>query len=75
MPLIATRARARRYGDVLRDIREGRVRQVLWFHPPSLLSEYPRAGSSGRCLVRYVDGRVRQAVILPTDLRVQEVSF
>ena len=56
-----------RYGELLRDIRQGEVKQILWFHEPGL--DDPLAPSS-RCLVRYKDGRVKQSVAPPDDARI-----
>ena len=56
-----------RYGELLRDIRQGEVKQILWFHEPGL--DEPLAPSS-RCLVRYKDGRVKQSVAPPDDARI-----
>lgn len=55
------------YSDVLRGIRTGRVKQILWFFDPDRTDPF---FTNGRCLVRYKDERVRQAVIPPDDVRV-----
>jgi hypothetical protein len=47
--------------------RPPQVSQLLWFYDPSSLDAYYL---DGRCLVRYKDGRVRQSVVPPGDVRV-----
>jgi hypothetical protein len=41
--------------------------QVLWFFDPGHTDPYHQ---DGRCLVRYKDGRVKQAVVPPHDARI-----
>ena len=59
-----------KYGEVLRDMREGRVKELLWFFSPDLVDPF---FVDGRCLVRYHDGRVKQSVLPPDDLRIKQV--
>jgi hypothetical protein len=62
-----------KYGEVLRDMRLGQVKEVLWF-------ANPRPGVpgmldfEGRCLLRYLNDSVKQAVLLPSDLRIRQVG-
>ena len=56
-----------RYGELLRDIRQGEVSQILWFFDPARADPYHL---DGRCLVRYKDGRVKQSVVPVNDFRV-----
>ncbi|KAI8470484.1 MAG: hypothetical protein J3K34DRAFT_521271, partial [Monoraphidium minutum] len=56
-----------RYGELLRDIRQGEVSQVLWFFDPARLDPFY---VDGRCIVRYRDGRVKQGVVPPGDVRI-----
>lgn len=56
-----------KYGEVLRDIRQGLVQEVLWFFDPSTNDNFY---TDGRCLLRYKDGRVRQSVVPLDDFRV-----
>jgi hypothetical protein len=43
------------------------VREVLWFFDPSCNDPF---AIDGRCLVRYVDGRVKQSVLPVSDARL-----
>eukprot|EP00878_Enallax_costatus_P007340 GHUV01007686.1.p1 GENE.GHUV01007686.1~~GHUV01007686.1.p1 ORF type:complete len:475 (+),score=150.20 GHUV01007686.1:517-1941(+) len=56
-----------KYGEVLRDIRQGLVQEVLWFFEPNVSDTF---WTDGRCLIRYKDGRVRQSVVPLDDFRV-----
>lgn len=56
-----------KYGEVLRDIRQGLVQEVLWFFEPNVGDTFY---TDGRCLIRYKDGRVRQSVVPLDDFRV-----
>ena len=53
------------YSELLRDIRESRVKAVRWF---SFDDSGPRY-TPGNALVEYLDGRVRQTYIPPADYR------
>lgn len=62
-----------KYGEVLRDMRQGQVKEVLWFASgrpgvPDMLD------FEGRCLLKYRDDSVKQAVLLPSDLRIRQVG-
>jgi len=58
-----------KYGEALRDMREGRIKEVLWFlTPPNNAERFV----DGRCLLHYKDGRVKQSVLPPFDLRIKE---
>jgi cell division protease FtsH len=75
------------HAQLLRDVRTGQVEALYFFGgggstgapggtfapeqagPPG--SGLPSAAASGRCLVRYRDGRVAQAVVPPDDTRTQ----
>jgi len=75
------------HGDLLRDVRTGKIEALYFFGgggasgapggtlapelagPPG--SGLPTAAASGRCLARYRDGRVAQAVVPPDDTRTQ----
>ena len=61
------RPRPRPRAQVLRDIREGRVEEVLWFYEPGVSDPYY---TDGRCLVRYKDDGVAQSVIPLADARI-----
>jgi hypothetical protein len=56
-----------RYGELLKDIRQGEVSQILWFFDPACADPYYM---DGRCLVRYKDGRVKQSVVPVSDFRI-----
>lgn len=56
-----------RYGEVLREVRQGHVQQILWFFDPARTDPFFQ---DGRCLIRYKDGRVKQSVIPTVDFRV-----
>eukprot|EP00775_Hariotina_reticulata_P010429 gene10429-10587_t len=56
-----------KYGEVLRDIRQGLVKEVLWFGDSTVNDGF---NMDGRCLVRYKNGRVRQSVLPSCDARV-----
>jgi hypothetical protein len=56
-----------KYGEVLRDIRQGLVKEVLWFGDSSVNDGF---NMDGRCLIRYKNGRVRQSVVPSCDARV-----
>lgn len=56
-----------KYGEVLRDIRQGLVQEVLWFFEPNVCDTF---WTDGRCLIRYKDGHVRQSVVPLDDFRV-----
>lgn len=62
----------RRYSELLREIRKGRIKDVLFFdHEHTLLDETEYTPVEGPCLVVYQDGHVAQAYIPPYDVRIQ----
>ncbi|KAK9823015.1 hypothetical protein WJX81_007049 [Elliptochloris bilobata] len=61
-----------KYGELLREIRQGRVRDVLFFDNDHLMeNEEDFTPVEGPCLVLFRDGHVEQAYIPPYDVRMQ----
>lgn len=55
-----------KYGELLCDIRLGRVKEIHWF------TQREGKELQGPCLVEYIDGKVKQAYVANTDLRVPQ---
>jgi hypothetical protein len=64
------------YADVLRDIRLGRVKEILWFATPPRPGSLPQGSDfssmEGRCLIRYKNDEVKQSMLFTSDLRLNE---
>jgi hypothetical protein len=50
-----------KYGEVLRDIRQGQVKQILWFFDPGRVDPFR---SDGRCLIRWAAAAAAAAVVV-----------
>ena len=64
------------YSEVLRDMRQGKVKEILWFATAPRPGSMPYGSSftsiDGRCLIRYQDESVKQSALFTTDLRLNE---
>lgn len=64
------------YAEVLRDIRLGRVKEILWFTTPPRPGSMPEGSNflsiEGRCLIRYTNEDVKQSMLFTSDLRLNE---
>lgn len=55
-----------KYGDLLRDIRLGKVKEIRWF------SQRDNYNLQGPCLVEYADGSVKQSHVPHVDFRIAQ---
>ena len=70
----SVKAYARRYGELLREIRQENITNILFFDTDQY-SELETEGGwtaiEGSCLVVFKDGHLEQAYIPPQDIRMQ----
>lgn len=55
-----------KYGDLLREIRLGQVKEIHWF------CQRGNYNLQGPCLVEFIDGSVKQSHVANTDLRIAQ---
>lgn len=71
------KAYARRYGELLREIRQENITNILFFDTDQYSELHAEDGWTaveGACLVVFKDGHLEQAYIPPQDVRMQCAS-